>query len=393
MASGGGWSLPPERVERGAVVADVEVAIVGAGLAGSAAAWALSRRGRSVALVEQFASGHDRGSSHGSARIVRRAYGDALYTRLTGEAFELWREVESESGVALLRMLGGLDFGPHRDVPAVAAHLAAAGVVHEVLPTAEAARRWPGMEFEGDVVYHPQAGTLDAEAAVATMIALARSAGADVHFGRPATAITPEGGVSFGDGSRLTADVVVVAAGGWVAALAGSLVNLPPLRVTQQQVFHFPRRDPTAPPWPSVIHETVGAQVYHLAGGRDGGPLDHRKIGEHDGGVSCTADDRTGMVDAAGRDRVIRYLERWLPGLDPQIASETTCLYTETPTQDFILDRVGSVILCSPCSGHGAKFAPLVGEYVAGLVDGSRTVPERFRLAWHASGRVGSVSL
>lgn len=374
-------------------MADVEVAIVGAGLAGSAAAWALSRRGHSVALVEQFAPGHDRGSSHGSARIVRRAYGDGLYTRLTGEAFELWREVESSAGTRLLRMLGGLDFGPLRNVAAVAEHLAGCGVAHEVLPAAEAARRWPGMEFEGSVVYHAQAGTVDAAGAVAAFVDLARASGADVRFARPAKAVGTDGSVVFADGSRLTAEVVVLAAGGWLGELAAPLVSLPTLRVTEQQVFHFPRRDPAAPAWPSVIHETTGARVYHLAGGRDGGPGDDRKIGEHDGGVACTASGRSGVVSPAARDRVIDYVTRWLPGLEPRPSSATTCLYTETPTEDFVLDRVGSVIVCSPCSGHGAKFAPLIGEYVAGLVDGSGAVPSRFRLAWHASGHTGSVSL
>ena len=95
---------------------DADVVIVGAGLAGSAAAWALSQRGRSVVLLEQFAPGHTSGSSHGSARIVRRAYGDGLYTTLTGRAFELWREVEQQSGEQILRIYGGLDFGPRRNV-------------------------------------------------------------------------------------------------------------------------------------------------------------------------------------------------------------------------------------------------------------------------------------
>src|SRR5579875_2794151 len=118
-----------------------DVVVIGAGLAGAGAAWSLSRRGRSVLLLEQFDPGHVRGSSHGSARIVRRVYGDALYVSLSGKAFELWREVELASGQRLLRILGGLDFGPQRRVPAVAQILAELGVDHEVLPAPEAERR------------------------------------------------------------------------------------------------------------------------------------------------------------------------------------------------------------------------------------------------------------
>src|SRR6476469_5886518 len=134
--------------------AERPVVIVGAGLMGAAAAWALTRRGVPVTVLEQFGVGHDRGSSHGSSRIVRRAYGDALYVSLTGKAFELWREVELRSDQNLLRILGGLDFGSQRDPRRVASDLAAAGVEYELLPAAQAQARWPGMRFDGEVVYH-----------------------------------------------------------------------------------------------------------------------------------------------------------------------------------------------------------------------------------------------
>jgi sarcosine oxidase len=372
---------------------DADVVIVGAGLSGAAAAWALSRRGRSVVLLEQFEPGHARGSSHGSARIVRRAYGDGLYVTLTGRAFELWRELEISSGSTLLRMLGGLDFGPGRDVPGIASLLAEARVPHEVLPAVEAERRWPGMLFEGDVLFHPQAGTVDAAAAVSTFVSLAASLGADVRYSTPAVSVSSAGVVELSDGSSLTAACVVAAAGAWVEPLLGPVVPLPSLRVTQQQIFHFPRADPTAPPWPSAIHESTARAVYHLAGGRDGGAGDDRKIGEHDGGTATTAAARSGTVDPASRERVVSYVRRWLPGLSPEPRSEASCLYTETPSEDFVLDRVGPVVVCSPCSGHGAKFAPVIGELVADLVCASGDVPGRFRLASHASGRAGSVSL
>ena len=368
------------------------VVIVGGGLSGAAAAWALSRREVPVVVLEQYAVGHRLGSSHGSARIVRRGYGDALYVSLTGRAFELWRELEIASGAPLVRMLGGLDFGPRRDVPKVAALLADAGVTHEVLPAAEAAARWPGMVFDGDVVYHDQAGTLDADAAVAALLGEADRLGADVRPETAAVAVSDDG-VRLADGASLAAECVVVAAGGWIEPLLSGVVRLPPLRVTQQQVFHFPRLDPSAPPWPSAIHEPDGPPLYHLAGGRDGGPDDDRKIGEHGGGQETTAAGRDGIVDAAARARMIDYVRRWLPGLDPSPRSETTCLYTQTPSEDFLIDRVGDLVVCSPCSGHGAKFAPLIGELVADLVTGEGSAPERFRLAAHLSGRVGSVSL
>jgi monomeric sarcosine oxidase len=371
---------------------DVDVAIIGAGLAGAATAWSLARRGRSVVLLEQFEPSHALGSSHGSARIVRRVYGDSLYVSLTGQAFELWREVESAADVSLLRMYGGLDFGPRRNVPGIVSVLSSLDVPFELLSATEAADRWPGMVFEGDVVFHPQAGTVDSGAAVIALVSLATAAGADVRYSTPAVSVSSAGVVGLADGSSISAESVVVAAGAWVEPLLSDIVSLPPLQVTQQQIFHFPRVDPSAPPWPSVIHESSTNAVYHLAGGRDGGQHDDRKIGEHDGGVACSAATRSGVVNPASRERVISYVQRWLPGLSSEPSSTATCLYTETPSEDFILDRVGPVVVCSPCSGHGAKFAPLVGELVAGLIDGG-SVPSRFTLASHLSGRLGSVSL
>jgi sarcosine oxidase len=373
---------------------DDPVVIIGAGLAGAGAAWALTRRGVPVVLVEQFPLGHLQGSSHGSARIVRRGYGDALYVALTGRAFELWRELEHVSGTPILRMLGSLDFGPRRDVPKMARLLADAGVAHEVLPADDAAARWRGMVFEGDVLFHQQAGTMDAAGAVTALLAQAAGAGAQVLPSTGVAAVADAGRrVILADGRSLSARCTVAAAGAWIGPLLSGAATLPPLRVTQQQLFHFPRRDPAEPAWPSVIHDRDAHAVYHLAGGRDGGASDDRKIGEHDGGRETTAAERDGIVDPDSRERIVAYVRRWLPGLEPTPRSEATCLYTETPSEDFVLDRVGDLVVCSPCSGHGAKFAPLVGEYVADLVTGVGDVPDRFRLATHLTGRTASVSL
>lgn len=365
----------------------LDVIVVGAGLMGAATAWSLARRGRSVLLVEQFGPAHDRGSSHGSARIVRRAYADALYTRLTGQAFELWRELEAQSGAPILRMLGGIDHGSSPEVDAIDRQLDAQGVSHELLTTAEAEDRWPGMRFAGNVVFHPQAGTIDAALAVESFVSAAVRCGAQVLSEAQVVALHPAADraeIELANGRRAAARVIVVAAGAWLGPLLQGLVALPPLRVTQEQIFHFARRDPAAAPWPSVIHERGGA-VYHLAGGRDGGPHEDRKVAEHGGGTATTATQRTGEVDPAARARVVDYVRRWLPGLEPSPGREATCLYTATPSADFLLDRVDSLVVCSPCSGHGAKFAPLIGELAADLVtspDGA-PIPSRFRLAAH----------
>jgi monomeric sarcosine oxidase len=365
-----------------------DVIVVGGGLMGCATTWSLARRQRSVLLVEQFRPGNRNGSSHGSARVVRRGYDDALYSGLTGQALEHWQELERESGAGLLRMLGGLEYGDRRNVAAVAQRLASAGAPHEMLSAREAEQRWPGMRFEGAVLFHPQAGTVDAALAVEAFLADASRHGAHVRSEAEVAKVFPGEDwieIEFASGERVAARSVVIAAGAWTATLLGELVSLPRLAVTQQQIFHFPRLDPDADPWPSTIHEDAES-IYHLAGGSDGGPGDDRKIAEHRHGTPTTAAGRSGEVDPASRARMVDYVGRWLPGLDPHPRGEATCLYTTTPSEDFVLDWVGSLIICSPCSGHGAKFAPLIGELAADLVTSpaSAEIPEGFRLTSHA---------
>jgi hypothetical protein len=153
---------------------------------------------------------------------------------------------------------------------------------------------------------------------------------------------------------------------------------MPKLTVSQQQVFHFRQRDPDEQ-WPVFVHKH-DLQTFGLPSGRDGGSAPAIKLGQHDGGTPTTALERSGVVDPAARVRMVEHVERWLPGLDPAPVGEVTCLYTSTPNEDFVLDRVGPVVVASPCSGHGAKFAPLIGVLAADLALGVGQPHPRFAL-------------
>jgi sarcosine oxidase len=352
------------------------IAVVGAGLMGAATAWQLARQGYEVTLVEAYDIGHQHGSSHGSSRIYRRAYADPFYVGLTGQARELWQELEHDTGTPLLRLTGGLDFGAGRDPEALARIMSAAGVPHELLTAAQASDRWPQFRFDGPVLHHGDAGPVDADAAIAAAVRRVAELGARVLSGVRVTGadVLPGGRVVLrtggleGDGDTIVADTVVVAAGAWLPELAGHLgvpVDLPPLRITQQQVFHFRQRDPAAA-WPVFVYKDR-LQLFGLPSGSDGGSFPAVKVARHNDGIPTTASTRDGIVDPASRDTVATWVERNLPGLDPSPVAEASCLYTTTPDEDFVLDRVGPVVVVSPCSGHGAKFAPLIGRMTADL--------------------------
>jgi len=122
-----------------------------------------------------------------------------------------------------------------------------------------------------------------------------------------------------------------------------------------------------------------------LPAGRDGEVPGAVKIGEHGRGMVTTGDGRNGIVSPAARDRVRAFVRQRLGGLNPSPVGEVTCLYTSTANEDFILDRPGGgpFVVASPCSGHGAKFAPLLGEVIADLAAGAPTPDPRFTLAAH----------
>jgi monomeric sarcosine oxidase len=360
-----------------------ETVIVGGGLAGSAAAWALTRQGRPCVLLEAFQPGHDRGSSHGSARIFRRAYPDPLYVRLTGEARRLWTELEQEAGQTLITVTGSLDFGPS-DVPGTMCELLKEqGVQAEMVNPRDAAERWPGFAFDQNdsVMYHPDGGVIDAERAMAAMRGLAEANGAEIRYGTRVEMITARS-VHTHEGTY-EADTIIVAAGAWTGPLIGHLVPLPELTVRQVSAFHFApeargqQGEASAAAWPTFIYHG-DTTVYGLPSGADApGQV---KIGVHDMGTVTTGDDRDGIPDKAVREEARRFVMTKVPGLQSEPSKELTCLYTSTGNEDFIMDRRGALVIVSACSGHGAKFAPLTGVAAANLANGASGPDARFAL-------------
>jgi monomeric sarcosine oxidase len=358
-----------------------DVIIVGGGLAGSAAAWRLSERGRHVVLLEAFEPGHKLGSSHGSARIFRRAYPDPLYIRLTGLARDLWQELSMQVGEEFITITGAVDAGG-QEPERMYRLLTEQGVPAELLTPSKAAARWPGIAFgpdDGPVLYHPEGGVLDPDRAMAAMQRLAAARGADIRHRTRALSVTGET-VRTAD-EEFTAPVVVVAAGAWLAPLLGGQVRLPPLEVTQTQYFVFEQTKPRE--WPVFLRHSDPVLYALPAGSERPGAL---KVAVHGQGTVTTADTRDGVVNDGVRYLVRQFVMTSMPGLDPTPVAERTCLYTSTASEDFILDRRGPLVVASACSGHGAKFAPLTGELIADLADGKPQDERRFRLAAELPG-------
>ncbi|MEN0129362.1 MAG: N-methyl-L-tryptophan oxidase [Brevundimonas sp.] len=372
----------------------VDHVVVGGGVMGAAAAWQLARRGREVLLLERFGPGHANGASHGSSRIYRTTYASDDYLDLAQEALGLWRALEQESATSLLTLTGGVSHGLGRDdVADIADAFAERGVPFEWLSADEAHERWPGLRFDGPVLFESTtAGRVHADRAVAAFQASASAHGASVRHESPVRALQVRAGdvVVDTDDGPISARSVVVAAGAWTPGLLGEDVGLPPVVVTQEQPAHFAFRPAAAPAddWPVFTHQPREPHSYPSGTYGLAVPGEGVKVGFHGVGPVTDPDRRTFRPEPTQLAALRDYVREWIPGADPDHLVPISCTYTTTPDHDFVLDRRDRVVVAAGFSGHGFKFAPAIGRLLADLAtdDDARAAP-RFALNRHRSSQ------
>ncbi|TVR93098.1 MAG: N-methyl-L-tryptophan oxidase [Trueperaceae bacterium] len=348
--------------------------VIGTGVAGASAAASLARRGR-VLVLEQFDFLHERGSSHGGSRIFRHAYDDERYVRLAQAADQRWRALEARSGERLLLRTGGLDLGTlgEGDLDPIEAALGAASSPVERLTADEVRRRFPAYALGDDreALFSPDAGVLAATRAVATLLRDAACEGAVLRERTPVTELAVhDDGVELATPSgRVAADRLVVAAGAWTDRLLSDLGV--PLRVEQQQVLYLRVTDGRvhAPERMPVFIDRRG-MIY-------GFPLFERphalKVSDHEGAPTVTLEERTFDVDVERAADTARRASELLPGVTTEVVEAQTCLYTKTPDEHFVLDRLPGhphVVVMAGFSGHGFKFGAVLGDVAVALLDG-----------------------
>jgi sarcosine oxidase len=322
-----------------------KVAVVGGGVMGCAAAWALAERGADVTIHEQFDAEHSRGSSHGRTRIFRLAYPEPQWVELAQEALAGWRELGQRAGRELLAFHGLVELCTSVEVSSSDV-LAARGIEHRLLKADEL--RTHGVELpEGWVaLWQPDGGVVLADEA--------RHAFVDVAQPHWETQHRVE---SLDD---IDSEVVVVTAGAWVTKLVPDL----PLTVTRETVAYYAR---DGAPMPSVVElndETRHHAMYALHD-----PLYGMKAGAHRGGHVADPDVEE-PADPALVDRISGWVRERFPDVDPTPVAAESCLYTSTEDESFVLERRGRLVVGSACSGHGFKFAPAVGRRLAELALG-----------------------
>jgi len=357
-----------------------DVIIAGLGAMGSAAAFQLARREVRVLGLDRYTPPHALGSSHGDTRIIREAYFEhPVYVPMVQRAFELWRELERISGIALLMQTGGLMIGrPESDLVAGARRSAEAhGLAHTLLSASDVRARFPAFHPERDMmaVWEPRAGVLFPEACISSALAQARAHGATLCFAEPV-----QNWIVDGDSVRVSttrgeyrARQLIVTAGAWVGSLLPTL-DLP-FRI-ERQVLHWfePSSDAeTFAPERCPVHlwQFDGHRFFYGFPDLGSGV---KAAFHHDGEVTTVEGVRREV--ALEEVEVMRaVLRRFLPLADGPWRASVVCVYTNTPDEHFWIDRhphYEQVLIASPCSGHGFKFAPVIGEILADIVQDKR---------------------
>uniref|UniRef100_A0A493TGA8 Pipecolic acid and sarcosine oxidase n=1 Tax=Anas platyrhynchos platyrhynchos TaxID=8840 RepID=A0A493TGA8_ANAPP len=357
--------------------ASYDAIVIGAGIQGSFAAYHLAQRHRDTLLLEQFVLPHSRGSSHGQSRITRSAYPQAHYARMMPDSFLLWQRLEAEAGTSLYRRTGLVVLGPAGD-PELEGCRRGAGP-GDTLDAAALARRFPGLRPRaGDVtLWDGSGGVLRADRALRAVQEVFRRHGGTLRDGEKVLSIQPGAVLTVTTtGGVYRAPRLIITAGAWTSAVLAPLGLRLPLQPLRINVCYWREKEPgsysagTATPCfmalglPEAPHGIYGLPALEYPG--------LVKVCYHHGSPVDPEDRDRAPLGAPHPDVALlsSFISSYLPGLEPQPAVLETCMYTNTPDGDFILDRHpkhSNIVIGAGFSGHGFKLAPVVGKLLCEL--------------------------
>jgi sarcosine oxidase len=365
-----------------------DVIVVGLGAMGSAVTFQLAQRGLRVIGLDRFRPPHGRGSTHGETRITRLAVGEgAEYVPLVRRSHELWRELEAASGSRMLEQIGGLVIGRRDDgfLEQTRAVAQLHGIPHRNLSNRQLRDDFPMFDAPEDTeaYFEPEAGFVRPESAITAQLMLARRAGAQLRLGESVLSWTASSGevTVTTDTATLQARELVLCAGAWISQLVPESAGLFAVYPQVLHWFGIRRGYEALRQMPIFIWEMAGARdaFTHLSGGFYGFPA----IDGRSGGLKLATErydatvdpDRAAEFDLDESARTLhqRYLARYFPWVNAEPLRSTSCLYTCTRGNRFIIDEHPShpnVRIVAACSGHGFKHSAAIGEAVAQTISG-----------------------
>ena len=368
-----------------------DVIVVGLGAAGSAAAFHLASRKQRILGLEQYGPAHDKGSSHGRSRIIRQSYHESPeYVPMVLRAYELWEQLEHTSGQEILRVIGGLIVGSETSeiVQGMRKSSREYGLQVEGLTPDEVKRRFPALHLRSsDVgVFEKRAGYVRPEAAIEAHLRLAAEAGAELHFDEAIAGWTAD---PPGEGVTVTtvrgtyqAGRLLIAAGAWAPEWARLAIPFSVQRhvmawfdAGQRARFFLPERLPV------YIWDVNGRDCFYGFPITDGAGTG-AKIAMHSGGEECSPATIRREITDEDIAELRRQMTEFVPWLNGPLVRAETCMYTLTPDRHFVVSlhpEYPQVAVAAGFSGHGFKFASVIGEILADLaIEGSTRYPISF---------------
>ena len=357
-----------------------DVIVVGCGGVGSAALYSLSSRGFRVAGLDKFSPPHHNGSSHGHTRAIRKAYFEHPdYVPLLQSSYKLWRELEQKSHKELMNLVGLLEVGPPDGMLVTGVRQSAElhNLPVEFLSPSEVSNQFPGLSLreEFEIAYEKDAGYLLVEDCIESFLSLAVNSGAELLTETMVLDWSAKpGGVSVRTSKGLIAgDALILAGGPWASSLLGSIDGVR-LELRKKHMYWYSNQNPKYfsssgfPVFALELPEEDNNRVYY------GFPQinsDGVKLAEHTGGLLVnSADNVQNMIDPDANETDL-FRRTYLPHISGSVSRHESCLYTLSHDENFYLDvhpQFDNVAFAAGLSGHGFKFAPVLGEVLADLV-------------------------
>ena len=353
-----------------------DIAVIGLGAMGSASIYAAAKRGLRVLGIERYEPGHFRSSSFGESRLIRLAYfEDPSYVPLVQEAYARWRDLEVVTGEKILTITGAIEAG-YPGAPLVVESWRSStehNLRRERLTAREANARFPAFDLphDWDVIFQPDAGVLLPEKAIRLFVAGAKAHGATVRLNTRVISVEPVADtvqLVLEGGERIEAGSAVVSAGAWIGDLLPDVAQ--ELRLTRQPLMWFEALNAALvrpDRMPAFLFQTSTDLIYGLPDVCGTGV----KAALHDSGapLSCAEQDR-GVVSRAEVEHLQGLLRRYVPAAAGTLVNSSICIYTRSPDGHFLVGlhpQAPQLVIASPCSGHGFKFASVMGEILADL--------------------------
>ncbi len=383
-----------------------DVIVVGLGAMGSAAAYQSAKRGAKVLGIDRFAPPHDLGSTHGETRIIRQAIGEGEeYVPLALRSYEIWREIEAETGAELLTVTGGLILSSasavtplHGSGTFIEQTISCAqkyGIAHSVLNTQEIRERFPQFNLTGNETgyYENEAGFLSPENCVTTQIELAKKYGAEIHVNEKVLKFDAgKNGVEvFTEKGKYAAEKLIVSAGPWI----NEFIDEDIFKIYRQVLYWFELKENAQ----NYLLGKFPVFIWQFGRWAEDYIYGFPAIGGMAGGLKLASEQLEKTTDPDRVDREVsedeiknmhrKYISPHFPGLGERCLKAATCLYTSTPGSRFVIDfhpQHENVLIASPCSGHGFKHSAAVGQMLAEMalenttgLDRSKFSFERFK--------------